>query len=611
MTTRKPQLPPIPRDASASWKSFLKAVKEQIEVGDGRRGNELDKYLTMRHLISAGLARQLKDGSLIADISGENVTINNTTSSPGYTTTPPETPTNVEAFGGYSTIFVSWDIPQENDPNFVYGYTEVWRSQTDNLGTAVLLGTSPASFYLDEVGSNSVTYYYWVRFVSKWSDSDLFIASPYNAVAGTPAQTALDPEYVVDLLNGRISRTQLNTNLNTAIDLTGINKVAIEKEVKTRQSLTDDLLYANWSVKTTLESNGIRYVSGFGLSHEIIDDLPVSTFIVKADQFAVGSPGVDSFALSIGSVQGITSVGITSANIIDLSVKNAAIDTMSAEKLFAASGTIAEAIIGVGHIDGAKIGRYIQSYGWPTSPSRWIIDKDGYAEFRNILARGNIEATSVSATAFEVIDTQNLRRQSITFSISASDLPRREVAYFTTLPPAPSSTSGWFDCLSIAYTPSGIDVPCMVLMDARYECKYNYEGFGLTGFYLDLRVIRRVSGFSDTVVYQERIVGRNRGSVGTTDAFTYVFTEVQLQGMNPPVFFDPFIGAYDLNSELEAFELAPVMFRDIPNDAASTGRSCTYQMQFRFRDVIPDRFSRYTAKLFLKNSTLFLIENKR
>ena len=502
MTTRKPQLPPIPRDASASWKSFLKAVKEQIEVGDGRRGNELDKYLTMRHLISAGLARQLKDGSLIADVSGTNVTINNTTSSPGYTTTPPETPTNVEAFGGYSTIFVSWDIPQENDPNFVYGYSEVWRSQTDNLGTAVLLGTSPASFYLDEVGSNSVVYYYWVRFVSKWSDSDLFIASPYNAVAGTSARTALDPEYVVDLLNGRISRTQLNTNLNTAIDLTGENKVAIENEVTTRQSLTDDLLYANWSVKTTLESNGIRYVSGFGLSHEIIDDLPVSTFIVKADQFAVGSPGVDSFALSIGSVQGITTVGISSANIIDLSVKNAAIDTMSAEKLFAASGTIAEAILGDAHITNAMIGQEIKSYGWDTgSATRWKIDKSGYAEFLNIKARGDIEATSIKADSANIVDTIHLRGQAVTFSVSAtSHFFNEGISRFIRSAAAGGPDRDTFDVYDISInatgnaTTDGSYVPIFVMFSFKYMFGFNTPSSANRTLVVFAKVIRRALG---------------------------------------------------------------------------------------------------------------------
>ena len=64
-----------------------------------------------------------------------------------------------------------------------------------------------------------------------------------------------------------------------------------------------------------------------------------------------------------------------------------------------AAGTIVagSAIIADGAITNVKIGDVIQSNSYVAGSSGWMINKDGTAEFRNITARGNIEATSLNA----------------------------------------------------------------------------------------------------------------------------------------------------------------------------------------------------------------------
>ncbi|HBC6054887.1 TPA: host specificity protein, partial [Proteus mirabilis] len=47
-----------------------------------------------------------------------------------------------------------------------------------------------------------------------------------------------------------------------------------------------------------------------------------------------------------------------------------------------------------GSITNAKIGNVIQSNNYVAGKSGWIINKNGFAEFQNIKARGEIEATS-------------------------------------------------------------------------------------------------------------------------------------------------------------------------------------------------------------------------
>jgi len=62
MTTRKtkiPQIPQIPKDASPEVRAFLSALKEQVEVKAGQRGNTLDRNLTLRDFTDPELMAQL------------------------------------------------------------------------------------------------------------------------------------------------------------------------------------------------------------------------------------------------------------------------------------------------------------------------------------------------------------------------------------------------------------------------------------------------------------------------------------------------------------------------------------------------------------------------
>lgn len=65
-------------------------------------------------------------------------------------------------------------------------------------------------------------------------------------------------------------------------------------------------------------------------------------------------------------------------------------------------------------IQNAQIGGNIWSSNYVAGSAGWIIDRTGYAEFRNILARGNIEATSIKADAVDVVSTLNIQGEAVT-----------------------------------------------------------------------------------------------------------------------------------------------------------------------------------------------------
>jgi hypothetical protein len=183
--SRNPSIGSIPPDVAPSLRTLLAAMKEAIEVRNGQRGDALDQGVTLRMLVGLeGLQINLNGPG------GGNPSLGWT--SPDRDLAEPPALTNLEAVGALATIIVSWQIPAYGN----HSHTEIWRSDTNNLGTASMIGMTPGKVYADAVGGGR-TCYYWVRAVSTANKP-----GPYNAVSGVQGQTSLDPGYVMDLLTG-------------------------------------------------------------------------------------------------------------------------------------------------------------------------------------------------------------------------------------------------------------------------------------------------------------------------------------------------------------------------------------------------------------------------
>lgn len=145
----------------------------------------------------------------------------------------PPAPTGLVVTGAFATIMLLWNKPTYRN----HGYAEIWRNETDNLGTAVLIGQTPGYLYSDAIG-NSMQAYYWIRYVSQAG-----IVGPFNSVSGSFGATSLDPAYVLSVLQGEITATQLHRDLGSRIALIDaganvINSVAyrIAQEASARAS---------------------------------------------------------------------------------------------------------------------------------------------------------------------------------------------------------------------------------------------------------------------------------------------------------------------------------------------------------------------------------------
>ena len=408
------KLPTITSNIPRDLRTYLDRVREAMN------GSGLDDLVTARQLVAAGIA-QYNGGLTLAP--GEVVA------------GTPLRPSNVEATGAFANIMVTWDKPAYQG----HSYAEIWAAaQTEeqkaagenpNLGQAELVGMAPGQFFAHNVG-NAAVFWYWVRFVNV-----LGVAGPYNATEGTRGETSPDPAYLLELLTGQITEGQLYQDLQTRIgqidvlgtqitevqtvvdgqlaDLTetitaavdantaaiqnettarvqadsaeatarqtlaatvGENTAAIQEEKQVRANETGDL-FGQYTVKIDLDG----YVTGYGLASSVVNGVPTSEFIVRADSFAIGAPGVPAVGYMLPFVVQSTPTTINGESVPAGVYMNDA---------FIVNGSITNAKIADAAIDNAK-----------------IVELDAGKINTGFLDAERIEAGTISA---DKIDSRNL-----------------------------------------------------------------------------------------------------------------------------------------------------------------------------------------------------------
>ena len=203
--TELPSIPNVPNSNDSNLNQFLSAIKQTVETWNGKRGQALDSAVTWRDLVDKQFAKiDLSRGVLTTEGGLPSIVPNE---AKDYTIPP--APTNLTADGALANIILTWDAPTYKN----HAYTEIYRSSTNNVAKAVKIGMAPGSLYADNVGGEK-SYYYWIKFVTT---SD--IRGPFNATEGVLGVTALDPGYLLNVLSGAISETQLAQKLASRVDL--------------------------------------------------------------------------------------------------------------------------------------------------------------------------------------------------------------------------------------------------------------------------------------------------------------------------------------------------------------------------------------------------------
>lgn len=276
---------PRPRVGDRSLQQFIDAVAETIEVREaGQRGDPLEATPTWRDLVQVGLAKLREHGITTpgaADAANPGSFIE---AAPEQDRAIPASVQRLRAYGGFVIIVLEWQRVRGTS----HSHVEVWRAAQNDIGKAVKIGDASGQMYTDAVG-NGLTYYYWVRAVSRAG-----VTGPFQGASGVRARTALDSAYVLEVLEGQVTGDQLHQALREPLDQ----------------------VLDQWTVKTTVGD----LTGGIGL----YNDGEKVTFGVLADRFWIGSPDGQNFPFILSEVDGQTVIALSADVLLNgsLSVAN-------------------------------------------------------------------------------------------------------------------------------------------------------------------------------------------------------------------------------------------------------------------------------------------------
>ena len=204
--TKLPGIPKSPAGATAEEKRWYDTISQIIEIRLGLRGDPRDRAVTLRELISSGLAVDLRSNAFNPNaVGGTDIGF---AGEPTPILTVPPTPTGFTANGAYSQVNLFWDFPIYQN----HAHTEIWRHSADIIGDAQLIGIESGRSFVDAVGSG-VSNYYWIRFVNQ---DDVF--GVFNSTTGTLGETSPDVVLLLSTLNGAITESELASALTSKLD---------------------------------------------------------------------------------------------------------------------------------------------------------------------------------------------------------------------------------------------------------------------------------------------------------------------------------------------------------------------------------------------------------
>lgn len=433
----------------------LNAIKEALDVRLGRRGNPLDRAVTLRDLLDGGLPIK------VTYPRGPWPTIEY--EAPTDRIVPPA-PTGFIAQSVFGGIHLLWDsAPRPLD----IGLVEVHRARSPVVEERQFLTATGGNSYFDIIDSSDTTlYYYWVRFRS--------VTGHYGPFAGPLSATALPlVSDLLDRLSGEINESHLAQQLAQRIDLidgegglidqvreqgeafaqqitqvqtrVGEDVAAVQQTISTQVARIDGQLVALGAGYTAqVQANGL--IGGFG----IYNDGTRVDAAFDVDRFWIGRANAQNrrpFVVQNGAVY------IDTALIRDASIQEGKIGPISFGKIRLADGTPVTTAAGLLRADAIDVNNLVVSEAATVRDAAITTAKIANAAV-TAAKIGNAQITTAKIQD-AAVDTLQIRGQAVTF-------PR-----FSYVASTQSLSTSDRELGSLSFTPSAVGVPLQITVSVR------------------------------------------------------------------------------------------------------------------------------------------------
>ena len=256
-------------------------------------------------------------------------------------TVGPAAPT-ASATGGLFSVRLTWAF---GDSRKDIRSTEVWFASSNSRAAATRLTAEPfpGTEYTHPGLAPGAGGYYWLRVVDTWGNYSTW----YPTSSGLYAVSSTDASNLLTQLQGALGEPQMAAALAARIELIdgpatldgsvndridsvssalGSDLAAVETSASASASAITGLK-AKWSVKVQTMADGVQALGGIELLSGANGQ---SSVAVLADKFLIYKPdgtGTPKQMLTLGTVNGVTALGLDGSMIIDGTVVARSIDS--------------------------------------------------------------------------------------------------------------------------------------------------------------------------------------------------------------------------------------------------------------------------------------------
>ena len=325
--TKLPGIPKSPAGATPEEKRWYDTIAQILEIRLGLRGDPRDRAVTLRELISSGLAKDLKASPFDPNqINSTNIGFVDPTL-PVNATIPPA-PTNFTVSGGYEIVILSWDYPYYAN----HAHTEIWRHTSDSIGDSQLTGIHEGRVYIDPVGEDEDNYY-WARHVNEEG-----IPGPFHSTSGARGQTALSVDALID---------QLEASIPAVAFAAGIEPVGVVNSLPTVSGYTGPKI-----VLLTTDGKLYRLVSGAWTAA-----VPTVDLTGTIAELQIADNAVTNAKIAVNAIQGdvIAASAITADKLLAGAVTELKLAAGAVSTSKIAVGAITDSVIAAGAITADKL----------------------------------------------------------------------------------------------------------------------------------------------------------------------------------------------------------------------------------------------------------------